>query len=68
MKNDRNYYENEMENYKKKLSRFKTYINIAEITETAWSSIVTTATTTSVAKTGRGIPYSIPTTFAVGIE
>ena len=68
MKNDRNYYETEMENYKKKFSRFKNYINIAEITEITWSSIVTTATTTLGAITGRGKPYSIQTAFAVDMD
>ena len=47
--------------YKKKLSKYKTYINIAEITEIALSSIATTATTTSVALPGIVLPYSIPT-------
>ena len=42
----------------------KNYINVAEITEKLLSSIATTATTTSVALTGIGLPYSIPTAFA----
>ena len=58
-----NYYETETNNYKKKLSRYKNYINVAEITEILVSSIATTATT-SVAITGIGLPYSIPTAFA----
>ena len=37
---------------------------MAEITEILLSSIATTATTTSVAITGIGLPYSIPTAFA----
>ena len=61
IKKDRNYYETETNNYNKKLSRYKNYINIAEITEIVLSSI---ATTTSVALTGIGLPYSIPTAFA----
>ena len=48
----------------KKLSRYKNYINIAEITEILLSSIATTATTTSVSLTGIGSAYSIPTAFA----
>ena len=65
----RNYYESETNNYNKKLSGYKIYINVAEITEivstaTIVSSIATTATTTSVALTGIGLPYSIPTAFA----
>ena len=64
IKDIRNYYETETNNYKKKLSRYKNYINIAEITEIVLSSIATTATTTSVALTGIGLPYSIPTAFA----
>ena len=60
----RNYYETETNNYNKKLSRYKNYINVAEITEIVLSSIATTATTTSVALTGIGLPYSIPTAFA----
>ena len=60
----RNYYETETNNYNKKLSRYKNYFNIAEITEILLSSIATTATTTSVALTGIGLPYSIPTAFA----
>ena len=59
IKDIRNYYETENNNYNKKLSRYKIYINIAEITE-----IATTATTSSVALTGIGLPYSIPTAFA----
>ena len=60
----RNYYETEINNYKTKLSRYKNYFNVAEITEILLSSIATTATTTSVALTGIGLPYSIPTAFA----
>ena len=48
-----NYYETETNNYKKKLSRYKNYINVAEITEKVLSSIATTATTISVALTGK---------------
>ena len=51
-------------NYNKKLSRYKNYINKAEITEIVLASIATTATSTSVALTGIGLPYSIPTAFA----
>ena len=64
IKDIRNYYETETNNYDKKLSRYKNYINVAEITEILLSSIATTATTTSVALTGIGLPYSIPTAFA----
>ena len=39
-----------------KRSRYKKYINVAEITEKLLSSIATTATTTSVALTGIGLP------------
>ena len=62
----RNYSETETNNYNKKLSRYKSYINVpvAEITEILLSSIATTAKTTSVALTGIGLPYSIPTAFA----
>ena len=49
IKDIRIYYETETNNYNKKLSRYKNYINIAEITEIVLSSIDTTATTTSVA-------------------
>ena len=64
IKDIRNYYETETNNYNKKLSRYKNYINVAEITEILLSSIATTATTTSVALTGIGLPYSLPTAFA----
>ena len=64
IKDIRNYYETETNNYNKKLSSYKNYINIAEITEIVLSSIATTATTTPVALTGIGLPYSIPTAFA----
>ena len=63
-RDSRNYYETETNNYNKKLSRYKSYINIAEITEIVLSSIATTATTTSVSITGIGLAYSIPTAFA----
>ena len=64
IKDIRNYYETETNNYNKKLSRYKNYIHVAEITEIVLSSIATTATTTSVALTGIGLAYSIPTAFA----
>ena len=64
IKDIRIYYETETNNYNKKLSRYKNYINIAEVTEIVLSSIATTATTTSVSLTGIGLAYSIPTTFA----
>ena len=64
IKDIRNYYETESNNYNKKLSRYKSYINVAEISEKLLSSIATTATTTSVALTGLRLPYSIPTAFA----
>ena len=64
IKDIRNYYETENNNYNKKLNRYKNYINVAEITEIVLSSIATTATTTSVALTVIGLAYSIPTAFA----
>ena len=64
IKDNRKYYETETKNYNKKLSRYKNYINVAEITEKLISTIATTATSTSVALTGIGLPYSIPTAFA----
>ena len=64
IKDIRNFYETEVNNYNKKLSRYKKYINIAEITEIVLSSIATTATTTSVSLTGIGLAYSIPPAFA----
>ena len=66
-KDFRNYYETETNNYNKKLSRYKNYINIAELTEILLSSIATTATSTSVALNGIGLPCSIPTAFATAI-
>ena len=63
-KDIRNYYETETNIYNKKLSGHKNYTNVAEITEILLSSIATTATTTSVALTRIGLPYSIPTAFA----
>ena len=53
IKDIRNYYETETNNYNKKLSRYKNYIHVAEITEIL-----------SVALTGIRLPYSIPTAFA----
>ena len=64
IKDIRNYYKTETNNYNKKLSRYKHYINVAEITEIVLSSIATTATSTSVALTCIGLAYSIPTAFA----
>ena len=64
IKDIRNYYEAETDNYNRKLSSYKNYIKVAEIKEILLSSIATTATTTSVALTGIGLPYSIPTAFA----
>ena len=54
IKDFRNYYETETNNYNKKLSRYKNYINVADITEIVLSSIATTAASTSVALTGIG--------------
>ena len=64
IKDIRNYYETESKNCNKKLSRYKNYINVADITEKVLSSIAATATSTSVALTGIGLPYSITTAFA----
>ena len=64
IKDIRNYYETETNNYNEKLSRYRNYNNVAETTEILLSSMATTATTTSVALTGIGLPYSIPTAFA----
>ena len=64
IKDIRNYYETETNNYNKKLSRDKNNIIVAEVTEIVLSSIATTAKSTSVALTGIGLPYSIPTAFA----
>ena len=64
IKDIKNYYETETNNYNKKFSRYKNYINVADITEMKLSSIATTATKTSVAITGIGLPYSIPIAFA----
>ena len=64
IKDIRNYYETETNNYNKKLSRYKNYVDVAEITKIVLSSIATTASSTSVAITGIGLPYSIPTAFA----
>ena len=64
VKDIRNCYETETNNYNKKLSRYKNYNNVAEITEIVLSSIATTATSTSVPLTGIGLPYSLPTAFA----
>ena len=63
----RNIYETETNNYKKKLSGYKIFINAAEITAIILSSIATTATSTTVALTGIGLTYSITTTFATAI-
>ena len=68
MKDNRNNNETETENYKDKKSNYKTYMNIEAINEIALPTIATTSTTTSVAITGRVIPCSILTPFAVGIE
>ena len=46
------------------MSRYRNYINIADITEKLLSSVATTATSTLVALTCIGLPYSIPTAFA----
>ena len=67
IKDIRNYYETETNDYNKKLSRYKNYINIAEITKIVILLIATTATTISVALKGIGLPYSIPTAFATAI-
>ena len=64
IKDIRNYYETETNNYNKKLGKYKQYFNIAEIPKITISSIATTTASTSVALTGIGLPYSIPTAFA----
>ena len=50
-------------NYKMKLSKFKNYINIAEITEIVLSSKATTARTTSVSITGIVITFFYTSSF-----
>ena len=67
IKDIKNYYETKTNNYNKKSSRYKNYITVAVITEIVLSSIATTATSTSVALTGIGLPYSIPTAFCTHI-
>ena len=64
LKDIRIYYETETNNYNKKLSRYKNNINIAAIPEILLYSMATIATSTSVAITGIGWPYSILTAFA----
>ena len=64
IKDIRNYYETETRNYNKKLSIYKNYINVADITEIILSAIVISASSTSVALTGICLPYSRPTAFA----
>ena len=64
IKDIRNYYETETNKNNKKLSSYKNFINVAEITEIVLSSMATTATSISVALTGIGLPCSIPTAFA----
>ena len=64
IKDMKNCYETETNNYNKKINRYKNFVNVAEITEIVLPSIATTATTTSVALTGIGLAYSIPTVFA----
>ena len=64
IKDIRIYNEAETNNYNKKLSRYKNFINVAEITEILLSPIAIMATTTSVALTGIGLPYSITTALA----
>ena len=61
IKDIRNYYETETINYNKKISGYKNHISVKEI---LLSSIATTVTSTSLALTGIGLPYSIPTAFA----
>ena len=46
IKDIKNYYETETNYYNKKLSRYKNYNKVAEITEIELSSIATTATST----------------------
>ena len=65
MKDIRNYHETETNNHNKKLSIYKNYISVAEITDILLSSKTTTApVAASVALTGIGLPCSIPTAFA----
>ena len=49
---------------RRKIKKYETNIYKAEITGTILSSIATTATSKTVALTGKGIPFSIPTAFA----
>ena len=56
IKDIRNFYETENNKYNKKLSRYKNYINSAEITKIILSSIATTATSTSVTIKGICLP------------
>ena len=58
-----NFYETETNNYNKKLSRYKNFINVADITEKLLSSIATTMASTSDALSSIGLLYSIPAAF-----
>ena len=51
-------------NFCKKMSRYKTYINIAQITLFALTSIATTAISSSIALISMSSSYSVPAVFA----
>ena len=51
-----------------KLSKYKSYNNIAEITKIKLSSIATKATSKTVRFTRIGLPYSVPAAFPTAKE
>ena len=58
------FYEQEVNKYKKLLSKWKSYSHVSEVVEIVVTSVTSTATWTAVSISGVGLPFTIPTVMA----
>ena len=58
------FYEQEVNKYKKLLSKWKSYSHVSEVVEIVFTSVTSTATGTAVSISGVGLPFTIPTVMA----
>ena len=58
------FYEQEVNKYKKLLTRWKSYTHVSEVVEIVVTSVTSAATGTAVSISGVGLPFTIPTVMA----
>ena len=61
IKNMKLFYEQEVNKYKKLLSKWKSYSHVSEVVEIIVSSASSAAAGTAVSVTGIGLPFAVPT-------